>query len=71
MPMPPATVYKDHSVVLTQDQIGRAGQIFLVKPESKAEREKAFTNQNFRPRVLASNAGHAEASLLRSEYVRH
>jgi len=71
MAVPEAPMYEYHSPVFGKYKIRRAGQILGVQSESETQSKKAFTNQDFRLRILAANARHTETSLLGSQNVRH
>jgi hypothetical protein len=67
VPMPEAAMNKNNLAPWSEDEIGTAWQLPLMKPVAIAEREHKLPNTQFRARVLGANARHDLRSFLRSE----
>lgn len=63
MTVPEAAVNKDHLSMARENEIGPAGKIFSVKPESQSERVSDATDDQFRTGVCAANPRHAITTL--------
>ena len=69
--MPEASVHLYHRSVFRKHNVRAAWQIRTMQAESKASAVKESTNSDFRPRVLAANAGHHPTPRQLVDDVRH
>ncbi len=71
VPVPETTVYKNHSIIFREDQVGLSWQTFVVKFVTESFGEKRLTNKQFRPGIFALHIGHTPPSLFRGQRIRH
>jgi hypothetical protein len=69
MPMPEASMNKNHGAVLRQNDIRSSRQIASMQTESKSEAVQNRTNGLLWLRVTAFDSGHVGAALLRGQPV--
>jgi len=71
MPMPKATVYKDHGFVFGQHNVGFAGQVFHMQPVTKTVFMQKLPHQHFGFGILAPYAAHIVAAGFFAVHVGH
>ena len=64
MAMPEATVHEHDSIVFPKRQIRTAGNVLCMQPIAKTSPVQRLSQHEFRPRVLAPDAGHDPGSRL-------
>ena len=71
MSVPEATVNENNLLVAGQHDVRFAGQLSGMQAETEPSPMYKGTNQEFRPRVSGSHAGHDAAAFLSGKYIRH
>lgn len=71
MPMPETAAHLDYCLVLRQDNIGMARQIFDMKTETEAMPEEKRANHEFRFRILTVNPPHIPTTLFPCQMIHN
>ena len=71
MPVPEASMDKNHDVPFRKDQIGTPGKLPDVRTKAIAHCVKRTTDKHLRFRVNTTNATHESATLIEGQDVRH
>lgn len=69
--MPEATMNEDNGSVFGQDKIGSAGEFPVMQSIPKSAFVERVSQEQFRPGILASNAGHHPRTGLLVDDVGH